>query len=49
MFVYEYFKKKQFLQKRDKAKKITETDLLEIFKNEVKNELKDKEENFKRS
>lgn len=48
MFVYEFFKKKIFMHKRNKEVELTEVDLLRMFKEEVSNEIsvkiKNKEE-----
>ena len=48
MFVYEFFKKKMFMHKRNKEVELTEVDLLRMFKEEVSNEIsvkiKNKEE-----
>ena len=47
MSVYEYIRKKLFLHKKVEATELKDTDLLEIFKEEVAEELgvKDLEEN----
>lgn len=43
MYVYEYIKKKIFLHKNKKIVELKDTDLLEIFKEEIANELSVKE------
>lgn len=43
MYVYEYIKKKIFLHKNKKIVELKDTDLLEIFKEEIANELGVKE------
>ena len=39
MYVYEYIKKKIFLHKNKKIVELKDTDLLEMFKEEITNEL----------
>ena len=39
MWTYEQFKKKLFLRKKEKATELTDTDLLQMFKEEVSNEI----------
>lgn len=39
MFVYEFFKKKMFMHKRNKETELTEVDLFRMFKEEVSNEI----------
>lgn len=43
MYVYEYIKKKIFLHKNKKIVELKDTDLLEMFKEEIANELSVKE------
>lgn len=43
MSVYEYIRKKLFLHKKIKATELKDTDLLEMFKEEIANELSVKE------
>lgn len=39
MLVYEYLKKKLFLHKHIEAIELTETDMLDLFKEEISNEI----------
>ena len=39
MWAYEYLKKKMFLKKKEKSIELTDTDLLEMFKEEVSDEI----------
>ena len=43
MYVYEYIKKRIFLHKNKKIVELKDTDLLEMFKEEIANELSVKE------
>lgn len=43
MSVYEYIRKKLFLHKKVEATELKDTDLLEMFKEEIANELSVKE------
>ena len=43
MYVYEYIRKKIFLHKNKKIVELKDTDLLEMFKEEIANELSVKE------
>lgn len=43
MYVYEYIKERIFLHKNKKIVELKDTDLLEIFKEEIANELSVKE------
>lgn len=43
MYVYEYIKKRIFLHKNKKIVELKDTDLLEMFKEEIANELGVKE------
>ena len=43
MYVYEYIKKKIFLHKNKKIVELKDTDLLEMFKEEIADELSVKE------
>ena len=43
MYVYEYIKKRIFLHKNKKIVKLKDRDLLEMFKEEIANELSVKE------